>query len=464
MPYGIHRLEAQYYPSTVSIGNSSGFTWAEGVSYTRLGTNAPRARQNVLRVPYYVLVSRQVRGPWDGTFYWKRGKRFRNRPFITVLRLKRRYKKVYSVQSYRGSSPNVLSFKSCKRNAVPTEVTLKGRHRWQDWTFTGHPFADYSINGVGILGDIRQYVFPSSEVTVGHPGRQLAISELRESVVNKIYERLKSQDFNAAVTLAQVRETGETISDVAVRALKLALAVKRGDLSKATKVLKGLGGDRAAVSSSYLQYTYGIAPLIGDVQGALKAMKEIPALCNYVKVKAKESKTLSTHEYIVEDTNICTTKVLISEIVTVKYVAQYRVSNTISRDASLLGLTGFAPLEVGWELLPYSFVVDWFYPIGNYLESLSATAGLEIETVTETIFTRTNVKVFREFHESESQHDGSTQLTSGNESIGTQLTAYSCERKFSALTPPTLPALKNPFSGKHFLNAAALISQLIRGK
>lgn len=35
------------------------------------------------------------------------------------------------------------------------------------------------------------------------------------------------------------------------------------------------------------------------------------------------------------------------------------------------------PAEVLWELVPLSFVWDWFMPVGSFLQSLSATAGLD---------------------------------------------------------------------------------------
>lgn len=34
------------------------------------------------------------------------------------------------------------------------------------------------------------------------------------------------------------------------------------------------------------------------------------------------------------------------------------------------------PALLAWELLPYSFVVDWFIPVGNYLQNINASAGL----------------------------------------------------------------------------------------
>ena len=37
--------------------------------------------------------------------------------------------------------------------------------------------------------------------------------------------------------------------------------------------------------------------------------------------------------------------------------------------ARQLGLAD--PATVVWELIPYSFVVDWFIPIGSYLENLN---------------------------------------------------------------------------------------------
>jgi hypothetical protein len=35
------------------------------------------------------------------------------------------------------------------------------------------------------------------------------------------------------------------------------------------------------------------------------------------------------------------------------------------------------PLAIAWELYPFSFVIDWFVPIGSVLTAATATAGLE---------------------------------------------------------------------------------------
>jgi hypothetical protein len=50
------------------------------------------------------------------------------------------------------------------------------------------------------------------------------------------------------------------------------------------------------------------------------------------------------------------------------------------RDASLkqlsqLGITN--PALLVWELIPYSFVIDWLIPVGDFLSSLDALVGVE---------------------------------------------------------------------------------------
>lgn len=58
------------------------------------------------------------------------------------------------------------------------------------------------------------------------------------------------------------------------------------------------------------------------------------------------------------------------------YTAIYKVSNDIVDVLAQLGLTN--PLSIAWEIVPFSFVIDWFLPIGRFIDSLQADAGLEL--------------------------------------------------------------------------------------
>jgi hypothetical protein len=56
---------------------------------------------------------------------------------------------------------------------------------------------------------------------------------------------------------------------------------------------------------------------------------------------------------------------------------------------ALFSQTGFTnPINLLWELIPFSFVADWFLPIGSYLEALKAWEGATFLGGSRTLFTR----------------------------------------------------------------------------
>jgi hypothetical protein len=53
----------------------------------------------------------------------------------------------------------------------------------------------------------------------------------------------------------------------------------------------------------------------------------------------------------------------------------FRIPNGAISVVDAFGLSN--PLTVAWEIIPFSFVVDWFLPIGDALKGLTAFSGLE---------------------------------------------------------------------------------------
>lgn len=56
-------------------------------------------------------------------------------------------------------------------------------------------------------------------------------------------------------------------------------------------------------------------------------------------------------------------------------VLYYAPQNAALASLSKLGLAN--PAEVVWELVPFSFVLDWFLPVGDWLSTLDAAVGYE---------------------------------------------------------------------------------------
>ncbi len=138
------------------------------------------------------------------------------------------------------------------------------------------------------------------------------------------------------------------------------------------------GGVDKRISEEYLKYVYGWKPLMEDIYG----------LCELAKQKGKTPLLLHSRHTAHRDayqrsyTNFNTGGRTYSTLenvkgpdkVTCNIWARIDPDGANIRTLNQLGLVN--PLSLVWELVPWSFVVDWVLPIGSMLQALSAPAGL----------------------------------------------------------------------------------------
>jgi hypothetical protein len=138
--------------------------------------------------------------------------------------------------------------------------------------------------------------------------------------------------------------------------------------------------------------------------------------------------------------------------VTVKYKTRVTVNSTMLRDFAQLGFSN--PLNLAWELVPYSFVADWFIPIGAHLSNLDAYQGLSVSWTTKTTFIKSEIVYERQFGGT----SGGVVTSSG--SAGSRTRQVYCQRSLIAPPDVGLPSFKDPVSVLHIANAIALLIQL----
>lgn len=282
-----------------------------------------------------------------------------------------------------------------------------------------------------------------------------------DGVINDALEKLKDQKINLGVALAESRSTVGMVAGNAVRVFNAYRHIRKGRLSKALKALsldkKGHTFSSKNASGRWLELQYGWLPLMSDIYGGYeqlnKGFREKDQLLN---VRARRKGVVPFDPFLGSKGDTYFT--YSADSLEMKYSAEckiwYKMSNDKLSKAATMGLTN--PLEIAWELVPFSFVVDWFLPIGDFLSNLDATNGL-----TFVAGYRSHVA----FYESNVHTDlkEGAYITRGEKPRG-GLSAKLFQRTALASFPnPRLSYFKNPLtSGKRVANAIALFTQLRR--
>lgn len=318
---------------------------------------------------------------------------------------------------------------------------------------------DAAVKGVMILGYGMPFGNDKVSTTKGYVGvgvpRPGSYDSGCDRAVTKALAQFKDGGFNAALFFAEGRKAIDMIADRTHQV--------RDFLSWAHGDRKGSRGRRTPdqVQKAWLEVQYGWLPLLNDLSGALSALagnlnKEVVvAKASAASEETKVNKTFATgtgyptiawekSRAIIRNRSAC--------VVKLKGLLNSRAAAT----AASLGLTN--PLELAWELIPYSFVVDWFVPIGNTLSAIDATTGYTFAGGSITRFYKGEV---------EATVDRATWNTSTNNTCvqkgdGTGMLMTLNRQVYTGFPFPPPPRFKNPLSVTHGLNAIALLTDVLR--
>jgi hypothetical protein len=203
--------------------------------------------------------------------------------------------------------------------------------------------------------------------------------------LNKLLEKVKGHSWNAAVDAAQLKMTADLVVGNAGKLGRAIMSLKHGDFRAAAQQL-GAPKDTSQLRPSdiggrWLELQYGWKPLLSSIYEASKAYEAITQGPRYVVFKVASGRRTERKWYSLS--YLGNTAAGKQELT---YGITYRAKEELSAPRSM-GL--YDPLSVLWEVTPYSFVADWFVPIGTYLSNLNQIPHLVGEfLVTECTTTR----------------------------------------------------------------------------
>lgn len=211
----------------------------------------------------------------------------------------------------------------------------------------------------------------------------------------KLISKAKGAEWSAPIFFAELGKTADMVVKSATRLTSMFLALRKGNfkrfvglfhrksrrmsarqLNRASRRFGRQFGKNPwdASRSAWLEYKYGWTPFVLDVHNAFELLSEIQndplKRVGTVRTGITADRVQTINGFTTSLAGIRQTGTArISHKLSGRAVWRYSINENLN-DIGKVGLTN--PLNVAWELVPLSFVADWFLPIGDYLASLDA--------------------------------------------------------------------------------------------
>lgn len=182
----------------------------------------------------------------------------------------------------------------------------------------------------------------------------------RTLVYNMALEKLNSKvrgGLDLSIMLAEARTTARMI----------------GSLRKLTDFarLRRFGSTKD-LANGWLQYTYGWKPLMSDIFGIANESVNI-VLATIQKVRSRVTLPIEVDfvkgPYQVAGLTAVKTSIRGKGKQSCTIVLELDVPQS---SFDVARWTSLNPVSIAWELIPYSFVIDWLYDVGSYLRNLES--------------------------------------------------------------------------------------------
>jgi hypothetical protein len=244
--------------------------------------------------------------------------------------------------------------------------------------------------------------------------------------------------------------------------------VPRGWTPKAVSQWRA-GEPVTAVKNAWLTTRYGIAPSLMDIAGSVEALENADngTFERYIVTNRSRRFKAESYSTLAENLSFGRYYVLPSVNTRTNYYSKQevmvRIDATIDDSFYLtlqdVGLTN--PLLTGWEITPYSFVLDWFVGVGDFLAAVNAwNTGYVFKAGSETRYWKLDAKRHFSINDVPGHYD---QTISGGD--GPQRTNEGFTRSvFSSSPLPEIVVKRDPLNFERMWDSIFLLSNVLGSK
>jgi hypothetical protein len=212
----------------------------------------------------------------------------------------------------------------------------------------------------------------------------------------KVQNAIRGGDFNVGQTLGEMPETlrfiADTFSDL-LHLAKLTRGRKWKEIGQTIGILPESFDKSGTFARNWLALQYGWKPMLNDIYSAAMTISEgiqkDPPL-SIVRISRDTDFGVGGLPFYSHKSGITNPASKFNR--GIEMGVTFTVANPSLYDLTKLGLTN--PLSTAWEILPLSFVIDWFIPIGNFLTALTPPMGLRFQHGYSTRFCNWKAQAF----------------------------------------------------------------------
>ena len=395
------------------------------------------------------------------------------------------------------NSVHLVSERNVVKSSVstPSFKTLKKRDRpWNNFSYTIRTgietFGSWGRSTPGDMQEANGYLRGGTRqgqrLVDIYPTMAYTEKSSKEAL-SKALSRAKAMSVNLAQAYAERKQTVSLVTTSLNRLLSITLALKKGNVAHARRLINGytmpskqpgyvhvfnqtgtfIVGRRyvhvkrvvkPAVTKKtfadlWLEFQYGWRPLLSDIYGSCELLANTYYLAKPLSVSATIKKDVPGPKTYPGNGEVRTLDIEDRTRVVLEFLEPTEWTNFMSK-------TGIAnPALLAWELLPYSFVIDWAIPVGDYLGNLDALTGLNFRRMSTQTTTDVHVASRMTFF-----YEGNVINSFTGGEIDARIRKKSRVISYIAPLPP-LPSFKPSMGVERSLSAISLLTQIFtRGK
>ena len=199
-----------------------------------------------------------------------------------------------------------------------------------------------------------------------------SLSNLADIATLRCQAKMDQRDLDLGTAWVEREKTAQLVADTAHTMVRALNAIRRRD---GRGLLNELGLDLPEARArgfvdAWNAYQYGVKPLLNDVLGSTSALARMPPETWGFRASVKREEPLHGKFAYKSD---YAGWILKSEGYRRAVAVITAVQRPLTRQQDLLWALGLDnPLATYYELIPYSFVLDWMLPIGEWLQAMNA--------------------------------------------------------------------------------------------